>query len=322
MKSPLTKLNALISQRDPRSPLANVSNAGYLMGDIIDDLAEEAGDADFGDINDEPDDVLAAYDVLMGDPYDLETGAITPSAKKKIAYAGAGALGGTALGILTARALKKRAARKAALASQVASSKRKNSTLNQLKARRLMGKLPHTARINFFSVMGGILNSSPISAAKTFPASLLKGAFDRQQVETPFEVDITPGVWGGSGWSITFTGVATNRFYIAVVVRMGINHLVGAPGTVFTITGTFPLMNGVLNPPTPFSFTVSKGFDMKFMIFPWQIVANEPLFALGSYSNANPVVVNITGLPNSAAVTGIIPGSQHTWTIGMRNRLM
>lgn len=319
--APLKQLNSLVQTRDSRQPYADVTNAPFLMGDIEDGDADfgdaDFGDADFGDPNSTA--PLATFDSLIGD---IETGGLSKNQKRALgiaAGAGAGIVGGVALN----KYLKRRQAEKAAVQQRLRGSASKMTIQRQISARGEMGKIAANAKFPFFQVTGANLNSAPISPTESFVAATLKLNFDRQQTDTPFEVEIVQGTFAGVTWSIASVGIAANRYYTAVFLVIGINALAGNPGLIFTVTGILPTINGTLTISTqPLSFTILPGFYSKICIFPWQIVMNKPLLAIGQYSVANPISFAITGLPSTASVSMTIPGSQHTWTIGMRNRMI
>ena len=327
-QAPLRQLNQLVASKDSRAPYANLTNARHLMGDIEDGDFEDGdfedgdadyGDADYGDVDGSP---LAVFDTLIGD---AEIGALSRRNKKRILQ-GAGIAGGAAGGILLGRALnkaiKRRQSRKAAVKNKMVKSGSKNTIDNQVNARRELGKLPRNHQLRFFQVQGSTLNSAQISPTEHFVADMLKHNFDRQQSDTPFEVEIVSGTFAGVTWTVTSVGLATPRYYVAVVVTIGINALSANPGTIWNMVGIMPTINGNLVITIPFSFTLKSGYYSKFLIFPWQLVTNKPLIALGQYSNVNPISFSITGLPSTAVVNMTIPGSEHVWTIGMRNRLL
>lgn len=299
--SSLKKMNDFVRTSNPKAPQADLTNAAHLMGD-----AEEDGDADYGDASEEGDadgSPLAMMNALIGD---------------------ASGMGGPKIignGPI-AKALRARRARQDAAKKKVANQGKKNTIDNQLEARRAMGKLPRNHQFRFFQASGAVLNSAQISPTESFVSDMLKTGFDRQQSDTPFEVEIANGTFGGVTWTVTANGVATNRFYVAVLLRCGINVLNANPGTIFNVTGTMPTINGNLTISTPFSFTLLPGYYASVLIFPWQLVTNKALWVLGQYSNAAPITFSITGLPSTAVVNLTVPGSQHTWTIGMRNRLL
>jgi hypothetical protein len=328
----LAKLNDLVTSRNPRAPKADVSNAPHLMGDVYGEPYEE-GDPEgaYGDIDDEAGygdvstSALDTFNTLIGDAYDDdEMGAPRKrSLVRKIAI-GAGAAGAGALATkLIIDGIKKRKARRNAIQQNLALNARENTIANQVRARRMMGNIPRTAAMPFYQIVGATLNSYPLAPTEVFAADTLKYNFDRQSTDTPFEVEIVTGTFAGVTWTLTATGVVATRFYVAVVITIGISVLTANPGTIFSVVGTMPTINGSLViAANPFSFTIRRGYYAKFMIFPWQLVTNKPLLALGAYNNANPITFNITGLPSNASVSMITPGSQHVWTIGMRNRLL
>lgn len=299
------------------------------MGDIEDGDADygdadygdaDYGDADYGDVDSSP---LAVFETLIGD---AELGAprrhMGPKTKRALlGLAGLGA--GVSAGVMLNRLIQKRVKQRQTTSGKLNNAKKHMTIQNQMNARRMMGKLPRNSQLPFFQITGAVLNASPIAAGEHFVADTLKYNLDRQQTDTPFEVEIVSGTFAGVTWTVSSVGIATARYYTAVVITIGINQLAANPGTIFAITGSLPTINGSLVISTnPFSFTMQNGYYSKFMIFPWQIVTNKPLLALGSYSNANPITFSIVGLPSNATVSMTIPGSQHTWTIGMRNRLL
>jgi hypothetical protein len=146
---------------------------------------------------------------------------------------------------------------------------------------------------------------------------------DRQQSDTPFYQETAIGTFAGVTWTATTTGTAQPRFFTALILQLGINYLSAAPGTVFQMTATIPTINGPLVVAAqPFIFTIEKGYDVRFMFYPWQLVANRPFLVLGQYDNANPITVQVTGLPANATVNLIVPGSLHPFTVATRNALI
>lgn len=329
----LRQLNQLVASKDSRAPYADLTNARHLMGDIEDGDFEDGdadygdadygdadyGDADYGDADGSP---LATFDALIGDME--ETGAPRRMGRRTRAglAIGGGAVSGVLLGKALQRALAKRRARNKRTKSMLVRAGRRNSIDNSINARREMGKLPRNHQFRFFQVNGANLNSAQISPTESFVSDMLKHNFDRQQSDTPFEVEIVSGTFAGVTWTVTSVGLATPRYYVAVFVTIGINALAGNPGTIWNMTGILPTINGNLVITIPFSFTLKPGYYSKFLIYPWQIVTNKPLLALGQYSNVNPITFSITGLPSTSVVNMTIPGSQHVWTIAMRNRLL
>lgn len=315
--SPLLGLNELTQSKQARAPKADISNAAHLMGDVGDVFQGDPQGA-YGDVDDDDEtgDVSTAamdtFSTLIGDTK-LRRNAKTAG----LAVAGAGVTAGLAALIA------KKARQKKALAATMRANAANNTIANQVLARRMMGKIPKTAAMPFYQVTGATLNSYPLAPTEIFAADTLKYNFDRQSTDTPFEVEIVNGVFAGVTWTLTATGTVAPRYYTAVFITIGISVLTANPGTIFQVTGTMPTINGSLVISTnPFSFTIRNGYYAKIVIFPWQLVTNKPLLALGSYSNATPIIFNLTGLPSNASVSMIVPGSQHPWTIGMRNRLI
>jgi hypothetical protein len=323
----LKSLTDLTDSKDPRAPFADVSNAAALLGDIDDDYGDaDYGDSDYGDIQDTA--ALNTYQTLMGDADygDVKTvlrkiGGVwkkIPVGVKIAGAAGALAYGGIKLSqAIRRKQQQNRANRAASLAAS------QNTIANSVAARQLLGKIPKTAQMPYYQIIGANLNSFPLSPTEFFMADTLKYNLDRQSTDTPFEVEIVNGVFAGVTWTLTATGTAANRFYVVIFITIGISVLTAAPGTIFNIAGILPTINGNLVISTnPFSYTIQNGYYAKKALFPWILVTNKPQLALGQYSNANPIVITVTGLPSNAAVNMIVPGSLHQWTIAMRNRLI
>lgn len=335
MKSQVRSIRDFNISHNPRAAHADITNAPELFGDAEDGDFEEDGDAEDGDAYGDADygdadygdselggpvvTGLSTYSTLFGE---AETGGpIHLSRGAKIAGLGAAALGA---GLLVRKGLKKRKSRRnASLSSALRRNQNKQTITTEMYARSNMGKIPRNARMPFFSLEGATLNAAPISPREYFVADTLKYNMDRQATNTPYEVDIIQGTFAGITWTLSAVGTATPKFYVAVVIVIGINALAGNPGTIYTMTGSMPTIDvPLLISSNPFSFTLKAGYYSKFMIYPWKIVTNKPLVMLGSYDNANPIIFNITGLPASASVSMIVPGSQHSWAIAMRNRLI
>jgi hypothetical protein len=307
------------------------------MGDVLDEIGDiyEGGDADdFGAYGDVSTAALDTFQTLIGDTDDYEQGALrlphinipkfrnwSTGAKIGAGVVGAGA---AAFGVEElVKALKRRHQRRLAVRATQNSNAANATIANQVRARRLLGKIPKETPMPFYQMAGASLNSYPLAPTEFFIADTLKYNLNRQSTDTPFEVEIQPGVFAGVTWTLTATGVPGIRYYTCVIITIGINVFTGNPGTIFNITGTFPTINGSLVVSTnPFSFTIREKFYARFIIFPWQLVTNKPLLALGAYNNAAPITVAITGLPSAAQTNIIVPGSQHIWAIGMRNQLL
>jgi hypothetical protein len=315
--SKVMSLGDIINGTDARAPRADISNAGYLFGDPTYG-APVIGSPVIGD----PQNIapLATWNTLIGDAE--ETGSIWDSrfartAGKVLPYVAAAAAGYGA-GRWRGNVVADRR-----VADAYAANVAQSTIQNQINARQVLGKLDRTAAVPFYMIAGATLNSYPLAPTEAFAADTMKYNFDRQATDTPFESEIVNASFAAGTWTATTTGVASNRFYVATVLTIGINALNANPGTVFNVTGTFPLINGTLSVSAqPFSFTLQNGYYAQFILFPWTLVTNKPLLSLGQYSAATPITVAVTGLPSAASVTLIVPGSQHVWTIGMRNRLV
>jgi len=335
----LRRASELGFSNNPRADKAEVTNAPELFGDAFGDINDSmlsafnvmSGDIDDGDIDDGDidDGDIEDGDIDMGEAYGEAYGDPKATRKKLLRALG---LSATAVGagLATSKLVKMykaRKARKNAMHGQVntmISRQRGRQTLrNQRLVRENAGKLDRSKKLPFFSVTGAKMNASPIDPLEGFIADMFKYMLDRQAAETPFQQDTAIGVFALGTWTATATGVATNRLFHALIIQLGINQLNAAPGTVFNVTATIPTIAGVLTiAAQPFLFTIEKAFDVRFMFFPWQLVQNRPLPVLGQYSNAAPIIVNVTGLPAASTVNLIVPGSLHPWTVGMRNALM
>lgn len=328
--TPLKKLADFVQTTDGRAPRADISRNPELFGDIDvedGDIEYDMGDADYGDADYGDADTLiggpvyaplSTYDQLIGDGERTRMGKLIHS---KGAKYGAIAAGTALTGLAAVKAAKAIHRKRVARAAERSASKL--TIQNSIYARETLGKIPRNAKIPFFSVMGATLNASPISAKENFIADSLKFNLDKAAQATPFEVEIASGSYAGTTWTVT-TVNAGPRYYSAAVLIFGINALNGAPGTVITLTGSMPLENGTLVISTqPFSLTMLPGYYTKFMIYPWVIVTNKALLAAGYYGTTpGQITFSATGLPSTATVTMVIPGSQHTSTIALRNRLL
>lgn len=316
--TPLRSLNQLVTSNDSRAPHANVTNAAYLMGDV-----DEFHKSDYGD----PDNfsALSTYEALMGDADYGDLRSVWKKIPKGVKY-GAAALGTAGLTYLTFDQIRKAknkivAGRRARQAAQQAAAN--NTIYNQDAARTMLGKIPRNAHMPYYQITGATLNSFPLSPDNFFVADTLKYNLDRQSTDTPFEVEIQSAVFAGSTWTITASGTVAPRYYAVVFITVGISVLSAAPGTIFNVSGILPTINGnLVIASNPFSYTLQSGYYAKKALFPWVMVTNKPQLALGQYSNANPIVITINGLPSNAAVSMIVPGSLHQWTTAMRNRLL
>lgn len=339
----LRKASELGFSSDPRAAKADVTNARELFGDAFGDINNSmlgafnvmSGDIDDGDIDDGDidDGDIDDGDIDDGDSYgdnDSYGDSYGDPRRKKLMRAlglSAAAVGSA----LTTRKLiqmykkKKalRAARQGKTSRMIAFQRGKQTLVNQRMVRENAGQIDRKKKLPFFSVTGAKMNNSPIDPLEGFIADMFKYMLDRQAAETPFQQDTAIGVFALGTWTATATGVVTNRLFHALILQLGINQLNAAPGTVFNVTATIPTIAGVLTVAAqPWLFTIEKSFDVRFMFFPWQLVQNRPLPVLGQYSNAAPIIVNVTGLPAASTVNLIVPGSLHPWTVGMRNALM
>lgn len=322
-------LSQTAPSRDARLPHADVTNAPHLFGDPDDFGDIEDGDIDdYGDVDEfgDPEDMygdpamLAYYAMVSGDPSTNRLQA------RKLAKSAGYVAAGAASGLLARRAM---GAVKRKLAARKLAKLRLSRAANALTIRRQgtlrsnVGKISRRSMLPFFSLLGAKMNSSPIDPLSKFVADMFKVMLDRQNSDTPFLQETAQGVFFAGTWTCTAVGTLASRFYTGLILQIGTNALNASPGTIINITATLPTINGPLViAATPFLITYEDKFNVRFLFFPWQLVTNKPLPVLGQYNNANPIVVAITGIPAASAVSLVVPGSQHPWTVGMRNGLI
>lgn len=357
MTKSLKTIREIVSNSDGRLPMANITDNNELFGDPFSsdpgsnvfgdpyefgDVEDEGdpygdlyGDADdeYGDLYGDVDDneVLDLYSTTAGDVDDYGMGgpklrSLWQKTRKPLAIAGAGTAAFLA-GRAIAKGIKRRRARRAATLSRLKQSRLRQTIATQRNAQRNAPKIARTNMLPFYQISGATLNSYPISPRDRFIADMYKNNLDRQALDTPFLQETAAGTLVGTDWVCTATGVATPRYYNLLAVRIGINALAGAPGTIFSITASLPLFNNTVTVTgaTPWVFTIGRGFDVTFAFFPWQLIANRPQPALGSYDNTvalRNIVVTVSGLPAASAVTLIVLGSLHPTTIATRTALI
>jgi hypothetical protein len=312
-------------------PHANITDHPYLFGDPSDfgEFEEEFGDSDlYGDVDDDlygDPDPLSMYEAISGDPGGGKVRNFLRKARVPLALAG-----GVGAGLVGRKLLQNRAGRsgskarqRRAVAAKLARMKGRQTISNQKMIQSSAGRLNRRSLMSFFSLTGAKMNSSPIDPQSTFVMDMLKVMFDRQNSDTPFLQETAIANFAGGTWTATANGVVANRFYTALILQIGTNELNASPGTVVSITASLPTIEGVLTiAAEPFLLTYDKQYDVQFMLFPWRLVTNKPLPVLGQYSNANPITVAVTGIPAASSVNLIVPGSQHPWTVAMRNALI
>lgn len=337
----LSKFGDFQISGDAREDKADITNAAELFGDPFDlqfgdadedgDAEDDFGDADmYGDAEDMNDSTISMYNMVSGDP-DLYGGP-RPSrphvmkALRNLGVAGGAGLTTAVAANLLRKKIQQIRLKKGYVSTRLGRNRMQQTLFNQKLANKFGGRINRRAKTPFFQVTGAKMNSSPIDPKESYIADMLKYNLDRQASDTPFYQESAIAVFGAGVWTATAVGVATPRFYTGIIVQLGINQLNAAPGTVFTITASLPTINGLLTVSAqPWTFTISKHFDVRFIIYPWQLVANKPLPVLGQYDNtvpANNIVVAVTGLPAASAVTLIVPGSLHPWTTALRNALI
>jgi len=331
---PMKSFNDLDVTTDARQPLADITNAPYLFGDPVGDIdlsddetGDEDGDFDYGDVTDDDEvDALSTYQLISGDP---EIGAPTGQKAKNFyqkykapiwGIAGAGA--GVAAGMLAAKALA-RARAKRAYKNKLMRYRQNQSLRAQRIVTRSIRGLSRLSMMPFFQISGAKMNAAPIDPSSRFIADMFKQMLDRQAMDTPFYQETAIGTFAGGNWTAQAQGVATTRYFTGLFIQIGTNILNAAPGTIIRITANIPTIAGTLTISSqPFILTYEKGFDVRFLFFPWQLVANRALPVLGAYSSANPIVVTVNGIPAASAVNVVVPGSLHPWTVAMRSALM
>jgi len=321
------------------APKANLSNAGYLTGDPAPygdmyrgDPSFQGDPAPYGDLH-QTNSALANYDTLIGDM--VETGGFNladiwsklPMAAK-IALGGLGAGAATFGAVKGVQAIKKahqrHLSRKQALAAAQARSHAAGNTHNMLYARQHLNKIAPSQLTSFYQVQGASLGAYPISPKKVFPFKSLTWCFDQQSNTTPFVANITnatqPG-GAGTNYIINIPGTTAGQYYSCVFIIIGGNILQASPGINFNVTATLPLVGGgsLSISAQPFTFTLGGEFYSKICLFPWTLVASEPVYTAGFFSAANPINIQVSGsIPNPAAISAVVPGSLHPWTIGLR----
>jgi hypothetical protein len=325
-----------------RAPKANLTNAKYLMGDVYDapygdpsfrgDPSFSGDPAPYGDPN-MANSALANYDVMIGDM--IETGGFSPAhiwqslpKAVKLLLGGVGAAGatfGTVKGVQAIlKAHQRNRARKQNLANAQYNSRNAGTIHNTLYSRQNLAKIHPSQLTSFYQAQGCSLGAYPISPKKAFPYKSLTWTFDQQSNTSPFVAQIVNSTQpGGPGtdYIIDIAGPANGAYYPCVFIVIGGNILQSSPGINFNVTATLPLVNGTLSiSAEPFTFTLGGEYYAKICIFPWTLVAAEPVYTSGFYSAANHINIHVSGsIPNPAAVSAVVPGTMHQWTIGMRN---
>lgn len=333
-KKNLTPKSGFNLSNDPRAAKADVTTAKHLFGDPNDMDFDEllpigSPEDDYGDADDDygdpaiNDSTLALFSEMSGDPL---YGAPKKLSKRQMTMLG---LGGGALihRDKVAAAVGKLIANRKNVNQRMINKLRLGAGKQTLQDDTRMFKtrlrINRRSSMPFFQVTGAKLNSSPINPNEVFPADMLKFLLDRQAADTPFLQESAVAALVGPNWVSTATGVAADRYYTALILQIGINMLNAAPGSVFTISGTFPTVNGPLVVSSnPWIFTIEQKFDVRFVLYPWQLVTNRPFIVQGLYNNANPIVTTVAGLPAASAVTLIVPGSLHKWTVKLREALI
>jgi len=332
----LNRLGDMNLPNDVNAPQADVSNAGYLMGDVNEWGDPGDGDPDYGDY--EAGDYGDYGDYEDGDYGDYEGGDVEGGDPDMLAsfvdLAGDPDYGDPSEqgALRTLKSLRARArARKAKRVGMRLKRRAKRNTI--LSTKRDMRNAPGSSLKGnrpFFSVSGAYLNEGPIDVMSVFPTDVLKTMLDRQQTDTPFFQETVSGAAVGADYVCTSVGEADFRYYTGLMLNIGSNAFTASPGTTFRITATLPTIKGnLVISATPLQFTYKKGFDVRFLIFPWQLVANKPMLLLGKYSSTvgERIIFTVTGIPISAtspqpsSVSLIIPGSLHKWTVFTRQSL-
>lgn len=311
--STLSRMTDIPLSSSAAAPKADLTNAGYLFGD-----PDLYGDTDlYGDAEEGDPDPLAFYNFVSGDPK------FSRREKKAFALGAGGGAAATISAQLIARAIKRHNARKAALKDMLARDAARQSVNRTMLARRDIQRFTRNSKIGFMAVQGAKLTTAPIDMTTTFPAEGLKFALDQQTAFTPFYNEIVPATYAGLTWTATTAVQPTNdRFYGCIFLNIGTNALNASPGSILTVTVTMPTTAGTLTSQV-FTMTYSAGYDIRMVIFPWNLVTNKALYVIGKYGTVGTgnISVSVTGIPEQSAVTLTVPGSLSSWTIGMRNAL-
>lgn len=323
--STFTGIRSIPANLDASKQQADITNAPELFGDPFDDDDDDDGDGDFGDVDygdvdygDTDDaygdpDVLSMYTAISGDP--------NPSKRKvKNMIAGAALGVGAAYGVSKlAKVIQRKKKAKAILRRQPV-----NSVTRAIAMRRSVPGLRPMSYGKFFNVSGGILNNSPLPPGETFVIDTLKLMLDQQQIDgQPFYNEVVNGtpIVGGFNVVTTWAGPADRR-YCAFILKIGSAALTVSPGTVITISGSFPTSGGVITLTQPIIITYKSGAYVNLLVFPWNLVTTKPYINNGVYGpTAGQINLNITGIPSQSAVTLIIPGSLDNWTSELRNSI-
>lgn len=328
---------------NPRLPKADITNAPFLFGDPFGDVEDgdfedgdfEDGDFEDGDFEDGDSDgggyasgdPLEAYLATAGDPapkrksHSLRKNWKKLSTGKKVAVAAGAGLSAAILGKLISNSVKKRQAARRTLnnAGKRNFLARQRSVIKNTPSANKKGSL-------FFTYLsGGNLTQAPLVPGASFVTDTVKYMLDKASVETPFYQFVQPAAFT-TVWTATITPASGSFLYPAFVVNIGSAALQASPGTIVTmdiaactlIDGTTLTTTGGLN----WIFTYRAGFDARVVIFLWKMVANKPMPILGSLTNARPLSVIVGGINSLSAVTLTIPGSQHPWTLAMRNSVL
>lgn len=326
---------------NPRLPKADITNAPFLFGDPFGDMDDsEEGDFEDGDFEDgdfedgDPDDngyasgdPLEAYLATAGDPAPKKKShvlrknwrSMTP--RKKAAIAGGAGLTAAVLAALIAASVKRKQAARRALGS----AGKKNFLARQRNVIKNTPKANKSGSLFFTYLSGGNLTQAPLVPGASFVTDTVKYLLDKASVETPFYQFIQPATFT-TVWTATVQPASGTYYYPAFMINIGSAYLQASPGTIVTvdisactlIDGSTLTTTGGLN----WIFTYRKGFDSRVIIFLWKLVANKPMPTLGVLSNATPLTVVVGGVTNLSAVTVTIPGSQHPWTLSMRNSVL
>jgi len=233
MGTPLMNFEDFGASLDPRTPKADITNARHLFGDPssagLDTYSTLIGDAGAGYY---PQGDSAYGDSAYGDVNSIGLEAVGAPLPQWARYAAVG-LAGAGAGALTAGLIaraRNRALQSQLVQMQLARAASNNTITNSVLARRLMGRIPLNTPFQFYSVEGANLNQYPLAPTELFPADSLKYNLDRQASDTPFEVEIAPGVISGSNLVATASGVVAARYFGAIFITVSINALAANPG--------------------------------------------------------------------------------------------
>lgn len=331
---------------NPRLPKADISNAPFLFGDPFGEWGDvedgdfedgdfEEGDFEEGDFEDGDvdslgygqGDPLESYLATAGDPApkrksrQLRSNWKKMPTRKKVAVAAGAGVTAAVLGKLISNSIKKR--RNAQ--GELRRAGKKNFLSRQRSVIKNTPKANKSGSLFFTYLSGGNLTQAPLVPGASFVTDTVKYLLDKASVETPFYQYIQPATFT-TVWTATVQPATGTYYFPAFMVNIGSAALQASPGTIVTvdISACTLIDNSTLTTTGGLNwvYTYRLGFDSRIIIFLWKMVANKPMPTLGKLANATPLTVVVGGINNLSAVTVTVPGSQHPWTLSMRNSVL